>query len=249
MNYSDEVLMAYVDGELDAPTRAAIDTALEDGADAELMQRVHEQRALREQISLAFDPVLDEPMPLRLLAATRAAAGTAPPSNVVDLHAGRGRQRWRWPEWGAMAASLAIGVVAGALLLRDSGLPTSPVVADAGRLVAAGDLAAALNTRVAAEVRGGDAVLLGVSFVAGSGEYCRSFALRHDGAAGLACRRGDAWQVDLLAHGAPATAPARYREAGVALPAAVLRAIDERIEGQALDAQAERAAVARGWQR
>jgi hypothetical protein len=40
-----------------------------------------------------------------------------------------------------------------------------------------------------------------------------------------------------------------YRQAGSAMPAAVLDAIDQRIAGASLDAAAERAARAGSWQR
>jgi hypothetical protein len=42
---------------------------------------------------------------------------------------------------------------------------------------------------------------------------------------------------------------AGYRQAGSDMPAAVLDAIDQRIAGASLDAAAERAARAQGWQR
>ena len=240
MTYSDETLMAYVDGELDAPTRAAIDGDLR--VDADLLQRVQEQRALREQISDAFDPVLDEPVPERLLAAARKRRAA---SNVIDLASARGpRRAWRWPEWGAMAACLMVGVFVGQSALG----PAMPIAADAGRLVAAGQLDAALTTRIASDAAGDAGARVGLSFVSKGGEYCRTFALAAEGAAGLACRRGGRWQVEVLAHAAgAAAAPERYRQAGSALPDAVLRAVDERISGEALDAQQEREAAARGW--
>jgi hypothetical protein len=87
-------------------------------------------------------------------------------------------------------------------------------------------------------------VRLGVSFRATDGHYCRSFTLGTT--AGLACRDGDAWRIPVLAEGE--AEHGAYRQAGSALPAAVLDAIDQRIAGQALDAQAERAARERGWQ-
>jgi hypothetical protein len=89
-------------------------------------------------------------------------------------------------------------------------------------------------------------VKLGTSFQARDGSYCRSFTLGATG--GLACRDGGQWRIPVLAEGEPEQAGA-YRQAGSALPAAVLDAIDQRIAGAALDAQAERAARDRGWRR
>ena len=65
MKYSDEMLMAYVDRELDAATTASIDAALMQ--DPELATRVKRQRELAGAVHAAFEPVLQEPMPRRLL--------------------------------------------------------------------------------------------------------------------------------------------------------------------------------------
>ncbi len=75
MTISDEQLMAYVDGELDADARAQIEAAMV--SDAELARRVARQQRLREKLRAAFDEVLREPVPDRLLAAARNAPGAA----------------------------------------------------------------------------------------------------------------------------------------------------------------------------
>ena len=64
--------------------------------------------------------------------------------------------------------------------------------------------------------------------------------------AGLACRDGAAWRVSTLAAVARVEA-APMRQAGSALPPAVLDAIDARIADKPLDAAGEEAARARGW--
>ena len=89
-------------------------------------------------------------------------------------------------------------------------------------------------------------VRLGVSFVAKDGNYCRSFMLPH--MAGLACRNGAEWRIPVMASSGPGAA-GTYRQAGSEMPPAVLEAIDERIAGKALDANAERAASKQGWKR
>ena len=64
MTVSDEELMAYVDGELDAARLESL--RLEIAASADLSRRVAEQRALRDRLHRAFDPALHEPVPARL---------------------------------------------------------------------------------------------------------------------------------------------------------------------------------------
>jgi hypothetical protein len=61
----------------------------------------------------------------------------------------------------------------------------------------------------------------------------------------MACRQGGQWQIPVMVAG---SAPAgEYRQAGAAMPAAVLEAVDARIAGKPFDANQERAARAAGW--
>jgi hypothetical protein len=115
--------------------------------------------------------------------------------------------------------------------------------------VAQGRLAEALSNQLAGSGQAGagagdGAVRIGVTFAATDGALCRSFTA--GSAAGLACRSGDQWKLAVLAE-AEKGAGGDYRQAGSAMPAAVLEAIDARIAGPALDAQAEKAAQQRGW--
>jgi hypothetical protein len=72
---TEELLMAYADGELDgaehAADRARIELAMR--ADPNVARRIESHRALRRQLGATFEPVLDEPVPDRLLAAVRRA--------------------------------------------------------------------------------------------------------------------------------------------------------------------------------
>jgi len=240
---NDERLMAYLDGELDAAERAAAEREI--AADPALTERVRAQQALRARLQAAYAPVLDEPLPERLLAATR---GT-PAKVVVDLAAAREarqpQRRWRWAEWGAMAASLITGVIGGQLLLA----PDDTLLSGKdGSLVAGGPLARALTEQLASVPPAGSKVQIGTSFMAKSGRYCRSFVLAQNAPlAGLACRDGDAWTLQLVAPAAKPESGGGYRMAASALPPALLKAIDEQIQGAPLDAPAEQAARQRGW--
>lgn len=263
MSFSDETLMAYADGELAPPERAEVEQAMR--GDPELAARVAQHQALRADVFAAFAPVLEEPVPARLTA-------TALPEKVADLaaaRAGRGaradrtgstdaravaldtsgtpRRAWSWAQWGGMAASLAIGVLAGSVLLG-GGSPQSGIASADGALVATGALAEALSTQLAANTAGDAKVKIGVSFAAKDGALCRSFSVGT--AAGLACRSGAQWKLPVVAEAEQEQGKAgAYRQAGSAMPAAVLAAIDERIAGAALDAEGERSAQQRGWTR
>lgn len=246
MSFSDETLMAFADGELDEPTRRAVEQAMH--KDPEVAARVAQHRAMRAEVFGAFAPVLDEPVPPRLKEAVRQA-------KVVQLDAvraarrdGADQRRWSWPEWGAIAATLVVGVLAGSMGMKgvqgDAQLATA--IGKEGELVARGKLATALSQQLASAPAADPHIKMGVSFVAKDGGYCRSFML--GAAAGLACRNGAEWKIPVLAESA-AGATGAYRQAGSETPAAVLEAIDQRITGQALDANAEQAAAQQGWKR
>jgi len=280
---SDETLMAYADGELSAGQRIEIETAM--ARDPEVARRVSEHQALRVELGAAFDGVLCEDIPDRLIAAARLAPiaaerdslhpeqsrsstrslaqPAAPLSSSEEGNADRLadvvplRQRnsavpaapqrsWAWPEWTAIAATLVLGVIAGSSW-RTQG---SMLTADSEGLVATGALARALSEQFAATQSADAPVQVGLSFRDKSGAYCRSFAT-HAGTAvtGVACRHESEWRLPVLAEGAARSAGSEsYRMAATSLPPAVLKSMDERIEGEPLSAQEEQAARKRGWQ-
>jgi len=123
MTISDEMLMAYADGELDAASRARVEAAMQE--DPEIGKRVARHRALRETMQGAFSDVLNEPVPERLIQAARGQTA-APKSAVVDLSADREAARrknsaaLRWQS-AAIAASLLLGLGLGFLAWHGSG--------------------------------------------------------------------------------------------------------------------------------
>jgi hypothetical protein len=242
MTFSDETVMAYADGELDAATRAAIEAALAN--DPELARRIAQHRALRQQLRGAFDPVLEEPLPERLVATARGrpheARGVVVPLRPVAA------ARWTWPQWGALAASLIVGLLVGPWLMR--GTERAPVITSDGILLAHAALARALSEQLASNQGAAAPVQIGVSFRSHSGAYCRTFALREKGAlAGLACHEHGSWHVEALATTESQTTGSGYRTAASALPPAIAGTIDALIAGEPLDARAEAEARARGW--
>lgn len=243
----DEALLrAFVDGELDADAAAQVQARL--ARDERAARFVQRERALRARLNASYDPVLDEPLPERLLAALGKAAPAANDAQarapVLQLAAAREARGAGWWKVGfGLAASLVLGVFIGQRL----GAPAAPLLAQAqGRWVAGAALAQALDTQGAATQSHDAPVQLALSFVARDGHYCRSFALPQQAAAGLACREGGAWQLQVLARAEPPPAGA-YRQAASALPPAVLQAIDARIAGAPLDAAGEAQALQRHW--
>lgn len=247
MSYDDETLMAYADGELDAAQRAQIEAAI--GGDPELARRVERQRALRAKVSGAFSGVIESPVPERLVIAARGGAAPAAnqrSSKVLEFPARAARAPatpWRAREWTAMAASLVLGVLLSWRLFAPE--DSSVIVAGEGALLARGELATALENQLASEQRGDEAVLIGLTFVARDGNYCRSFVLRNTRTAGLACRAGSDWQVP--ATDSVAGPQGDLQQAASVVVPAILEIIEARREGEPLDAQGEQRARLSGW--
>lgn len=244
MQFPDETLMAYADGEVDADTRRRIEAAMV--LDPTLAERIEKHRALRADLGAAFGGVLDEPVPEHLLKTANAS-----PATVTDLAAARASKSRnesspsrRWPLWTALAASLLIGLFAGRLSLRPA-TESSMFASDANGIVAAGKLSAALDEQLSGPQESGD-VGVHLSFRSEDGSYCRTFTA--GGTTGFACRDGGQWRVQLVS-GAKPNAAGEYRMAGSELPLVILGAIDDVMEGNALDQDQERAARARGWTR
>ncbi len=242
--------MTYVDGELSPDDTLAFEARA--AREPALAAAVARERSLRTRLQGAFDPVLAEPMPTSLLSlldeAPHVAANDPLPAGRNDVHRAAlpHARRWRWPEWGAMAACLALGIALGARVLAPAGSTTLALEGNA--LTAQGALREALEQRTGG---GGDktadAVAVGLSFRDHAQSYCRTFTLAGD-AAGIACKQDGAWRVAQLGHEA-ASAPAAggYRMAASPFSPALLQAVDAMRDGDTLDAAAEAAAKAKGW--
>jgi hypothetical protein len=236
MKFSQETLMAYADGELDAQTRRAIEAEM--AVDPQVAQEIERHRALRTDVDRAFAGVLTEQVPDRLL---RAAAKTATTTTRPP------RRQWAWPEWTSIAASLVIGVFAGRAMLSQSGSEGGLIAAGIdGRVIASGALAQALSEQLSSEDSA--RIDIGLTFRARSGEYCRTFGARAaNPVVGFACRDAEAWRVDMLSTAPRAESGNDYRMASTQLPAPVVQAIADRMQGEALDADEEALARQHGW--
>jgi anti-sigma-K factor RskA len=253
MTISDEMLMAYADGELDATAREAVESAMRE--DPQIVERVARHSALRRRVREAYSAVLSEDVPERLLRAAQGAAATE--RKVVNLQDARAARehsapytrplRRQWRTAGAMAASVIVGVGVGFFIWGRT-VPPFARGAD-GALVARGQLAQALSNQLAAEQSRASSVQIGLSFLAKSGDYCRTFALSGEQSpSGLACRHGEEWQVRAVTQGSDGVAGAsEYRTAGSTMPAMIREFVEAQVAGEPLDQAGERAARQRDW--
>ncbi|HEV8692385.1 MAG TPA: hypothetical protein VGQ91_18915, partial [Ideonella sp.] len=160
---------------------------------------------------------------------------------------------WGWQHWGGLAAAVAFGVLVGRFSGPGApGVASSPTAApagftlQAGRVLARGEVQAALAGQSAAQPAAGQTVAVQLSFVDTQGAYCRTFSTAAQ--AGLACREGTDWAVHMLIDAAPAPS-GEVRQAASALPPALLAEVDRRIVGAPFDAKAEKQALERGWEK
>lgn len=231
MTFDRAAIAAFVDGELDLVSAKRMEKAMAD--DAGLAKAVEAERTLRALLSAHFDPVAEEPVPDRL-------AGLLS-SNVSNLDEQRVKNAARWyrpsvMQWGAMAASLVVGLmIGGTALNRDAGY----VRDDGDALVASGDLAEALQSQLASTQGTNPEIRIGTSFAAKDGGYCRTF--ESASLDGIACGAGKDWQLKQTLSGTGAGA---YRQASAG---ALAEAAAAMMAGEPMDAATEKAAADKGW--
>jgi anti-sigma factor RsiW len=248
----DDILMAFADGELDDATRQIVEAAERD--DPDVRRRLAAHRQLRARLQTAFAATLDEPVPERLLAAVRKpAAPVAPVIRLADHRAAKTGAAARkfsisaWSAFGSLAASILVGLGLGYAVWRG---PDEPLKTSSdGSVVASGTLAKALSTELAAQRRPDRVATIGLSFLAKSGAYCRTFSLSSgQSGAGLACRDGERWRIHLLAPAAnDGSAGSEYRTAGSNDSPQLRSLIESEIQGEPLTREGEEAARRAGW--
>jgi hypothetical protein len=258
MRFSDDILMRFADGELPEDEAALVREAMAD--DRELSARVERFKYVRRALRQTYDSVAQEPIPERFrallgdMALNEPQAPSpheepqplkAPVVSLAEARRARTEQRFTPPVWGAMAASVLIGLFAGSMLMR----PAAPLLqVEDGQLRAGAGLAEVLDTRLSSDaVNARSPLHVGVSFRAQDGGYCRTFdsVLTNKAVSGLACRQSGAWIVR-IATTEPVVA-SDYRQAGSAAPA-VMNMVDTLMAGEPLTDAQERQARDEAWQ-
>ena len=226
----DEKFFAWLDGEL-GPAEAA-EMKAKVAADKKLALLAEQHRKLGSLLHKAFDPIAAEPVPDHLQAAVR------PSAEIIDLAARRPRPKVALAQWTALAATLAVGILAGTLVPHEG---SAPLEVQGGKIYAAAALNAALDTELASAPSG--SVRIGLSFRDRAGEICRSFT--QGASSGLACRNKQRWELrGLLA--APEGQGSDYRMAAGMDPS-LAALVDSTMAGEPFDAAAEKQSKARGW--
>lgn len=182
-SFDDETLMAFADGALGEPEFSQIASALE--TDPALAQRLEALVAGKDLARAVYRPLADQPVPLKLVRAIKAAERAAAPVAAT---------RWR-----SLAAAAAVALI----VAGPAGYLIGRLPAEAPGLAVGTALQPQLANLIATVPSGQDGTagtqtLRPVSsFADASGELCREFELEAAGlAVGIACRRDAAWTVE-----------------------------------------------------
>lgn len=251
---TDEQLGAFLDGECSDAEAARIAALLE--GDPDLAARLERLSTDTQMLRGAFDAVLDEPVPAALTAAAGAARPGSAPGTVIDFAAARAARTPRWVPPLAIAASIALGVVVGAVGWKspasiDPGMDEANLVLAAQTGPVAGPVAGAALAATLASAQSGTttahaaaAIKPILTFRDEEGRLCRQFSLQQKATItnGIACLDSGTWRLVVLAtDDAPENTD--YVTAAGPADAAVEATLDRLIAGEPLDARAEAEAL------
>ena len=234
MSFDKATIAAFVDGQLDDLTARRIER--EAATNPALTAEIARLRTLTDRLQRHYGPFASETIPeelMRLLAPRGAATDTLDTS----LAARREEKRVRFApmHWGAVAASLVLGLTLGTQPWR----PPADVAIVGETLVASGTLATALDTQLASNQPADAPIRISLSFRDRNGRTCRSF----EGAvlAGIGCRVEDGWALERTM---PGSRQADYRQASSGELAAAASAM---MAGDPFDEAAENKGRANDW--
>lgn len=270
MSYvSDEILMAYADGELTPEERQALERLLRQ--DPVLRGRLEPYIETRTRLASAFEHALREPVPERLIAAIERAR---PSPRAIRTDASLGARLRSMidaavsrlapggygmtPALAASVAALLVGAGTVGWIAGRATTPSSPpqevaLISTRGTdLVATGALAHALErspSRTILSTDGGRTSIEPVlSFRTATDTVCREYRVTIAGAkqdaAGLACRNPNgAWRiaqhVETPKQGAAAPSEGDYQTATGASIPAIDAMVETMISGEAFGAEEE----------
>jgi len=193
---TDEMLMAYVDGELDRTAAEDVRRAAE--SDATLARRANAFRATRGMAKNAYASIKSEPVPEKLIAAVLGGGN----SNVVPL-----RRTWTRTWTRTLATRAALPLAASIALLAGLGgywiaLQSPPGGDDlfGGRAIAQALGQTPSGVERTLRTAGGEARLRTLATYRVEGGVCRTFEVAsgsHDVVRGVGCARGSDWRVDV----------------------------------------------------
>lgn len=239
MNFTDQQLSAYLDGELPEDESRALEAALQD--DAALREALVRLRNVDAVLSETLGDIADEPVPAHI---TDLIAGNTPSEvagTVIPFAAWKDRlSGFAMPA--SLAASLLVGVFFGAQFLGMSGQGEASGLL-AGVVDSRSDLHAVLERTTSGEARSGISPIL--SFMSEDG-VCREVSTATQRA--LACREAAVWTVVVVAQEETVSASGGYRTASSNTSIIFDVLADQLMTGAPMSADAEARLIRNAWQ-
>ncbi len=262
---TDETLMAFVDGELEAGERQRVAAALEHDADLRARLQVFEQTG--RELGALFDQPMNEPVPSHIEEMVRRAPLGQRPVSPLERIATRLRDTIgelsgpaaSWATAGVAATIFAVGLSVGLWFQNlPTGISTDRIAllnVEDNHIWAQGALKTALETAASGEEHkwptgsNGGTVVPVLTFKDKTGRFCREYAVAgtpEASAVGIACRTDAArWSVEI--HTAQSTEAQSIAPASGTGIERLNALMTEMSEGEPLDLDAEEAAIRKGW--
>ena len=208
MNFTDEHLSAFIDGELDEEMMASVEAAVE--SNSEVRRRLELLRKPDRVISAVYGQINETPVPSDLM---NLLSQTGEPSSVVHRPESFWRRRRHLL---ALAASLVIAIGGFLSLEFDDGYEARLPVA--GNVEEESPVHIALETNLSGQtlVEGALSVTPVLTFKSKDGSYCREFTAntKEESVRAIACRAEQVWSVEAVTDDTGASAHgSEYRTA------------------------------------
>jgi hypothetical protein len=250
LEITDELLVAYVDDELDADQRAMVGSVL--ATDPALCDRAEEMRLSRDLLREAFPLHPDAGIPTPIEQAANRLAGACARRTF------RQRIPFLFQSWRkyAMVAGIVLCVAAPAGYLawrggsEANGRPVTALMQIGPDTPLHGVLESTPSGDVVDVPAEGAAIRAVLTFRAKDGRFCREFEIlaSSGGSTGIACRDQGEWRAEVILSAAAAPTNSNYyTPAGQSEDAAVAEVVRHLIEGDPLSAQQEAHVLASRW--
>jgi hypothetical protein len=258
LDITDELLVAYVDDELDPAQREMVSSVL--ASSPALCRRADQMRLSRELLREAFPLRADSSVPAPVEAAANrlaeACSQRSSPTPVSTSPQVSIRSRGRWKYAAAAGLVLSVALSASYLTWRSGSNSTERPMTALTQISPDTPLYAVLESKPSAEVidipTEGASLRAVLTYRAKDERFCREFeilASAGGGSTGVPCREDGEWRTEVLMSAASAPPNGNsYTPAAGSEEQAVDDVVDRLIQGDPLSAGEEARVLASGWQ-